>query len=290
MITRHLKRLARSIKGYQQSFKAPAQILDELRNVSDLLLEQQAAGFREAHPNPLVRFGRKCYSQADEDGITLEILRRMGLLGDGTYAEIGVGNGTENNTLILALLGWRGFWIGDRDLVFDYRPSARFRYYKEWVTRENVVETVNKGLSSLGAAKLDVISIDVDGNDYYLAEQLLVRDIRPKLFVIEYNAKFPPPISFKIAYDPHHVWLRDDYMGASLASLDSLLAKFGYRLVCCNAQTGSNAFFVQEEFGGQFSDVPTNIDRIYVPPRYRMYHRYGHKVSPKLLEQLLCSG
>jgi hypothetical protein len=29
----------------------------------------------------------------------------------GTFAEFGVGNGLENNTLILLASGWRGFWI-----------------------------------------------------------------------------------------------------------------------------------------------------------------------------------
>jgi len=48
--------------------------------------------------NPLNRFGAKYFSQTDEDGITLEIVRRIGIRG-GTFAELGVGDGLENNAL-----------------------------------------------------------------------------------------------------------------------------------------------------------------------------------------------
>ena len=48
---------------------------------------------------------KKCFSQTDEDGITIEILRRIGCLEKGTFAEFGPGDGMENNTLILKSLG-----------------------------------------------------------------------------------------------------------------------------------------------------------------------------------------
>ena len=69
---------------------------DSNRDLQNLIRERQ-----QAHPNPLTRYGRKCFSQADEDGITLEILRRIGIQ-DGTFCEFAVGNGLENNTLLLA--------------------------------------------------------------------------------------------------------------------------------------------------------------------------------------------
>src|SRR5579859_2977818 len=74
------------------------------------------------HPNPLLRYGGKVYSQNDEDGITFEILRRMGIA-NGVFAEYGVGNGVENNTLSLAALGWSGLWVGAGDLAFQTNPG-----------------------------------------------------------------------------------------------------------------------------------------------------------------------
>ena len=53
----------------------------------------------------LIPHGLKVYSQADEDGIIQEIFKRLGVL-KKTFIEIGVGDGTENNTLYLLLQGW----------------------------------------------------------------------------------------------------------------------------------------------------------------------------------------
>jgi hypothetical protein len=87
--------------------------------------------------NPLNKAGAK-FSQFDEDGITLEILRRIGL-NTGTFAELGVGNGAENNTLILLATGFQGFWVGGEDLFFNHELApGRFCFLKRWIDRDNV--------------------------------------------------------------------------------------------------------------------------------------------------------
>ena len=47
------------------------------------------------------------FSQSDEDGITIEILKRL-KMGKGFFLELGVGDGTENNSLLLLAMGWKG--------------------------------------------------------------------------------------------------------------------------------------------------------------------------------------
>jgi hypothetical protein len=262
-----------------------AETRDQLK---DLILYDHSQSLKANHPNPLNRAGKKCFSATDEDGITLEILRRIGGLEDGVFAEFGVGEGTENNTLILAALGWKGFWVGGQDLAVAYRDSARFSYEKAWITAENILALSRSGLQRIDAAALDVVSLDLDGNDIYLVEKLLAGGIRPKLFIVEYNGKFPPPVKFQIAYDPDHVWESDDYFGASLSSFAELFERFGYRLVCCNSHSGSDAFFIDGALADAFADVPTDIDRIYVEPRYFLYGGFGqHKTSPRTVAKIL---
>ncbi len=257
----------------------------QVRDLKDLLLFSQTKELQRAHPNPLNRCGSKCFSQADEDGITLEILRRIGVLRDGVFAEFGVGDGTENNTLILAALGWRGFWVGGEELAYpvEERAAPRFRYLRDWIMLDNVAELARRGLQSIGASAVDVISLDLDGNDIYFVERLLANALRPKLFIVEYNAKFPPPVRFQIDYDPNHRWAGDDYFGASLASYNDVFERNGYRLVCCNSQTGANAFFVDAVFSAEFLDVPTDLAQIYVEPRYQFQNRFGHRQSLKTI-------
>lgn len=265
-----------------------ADLPGEVRQLHDLVLGEQTRRMQSEHPNPLNRFGRKCFSQTDEDGITLEILRRMDSLDAGGYAEFGVGDGMENNTLILAAMGWRGFWVGGEEMAFTLQPRAqpRFSFSKEWVTRENIVALTTDGMRAVGLQRLDVISMDLDGNDIYFVEQLLGSGARPKLFIVEYNGKFPPPVKFQIAYDESHSWTGDDYFGASLSSFHSLFGQFQYRLVCCNSHTGANAFFIDDAFSSRFSDVPTDIGQIYVAPRYHLYHSYGHPQSVTVVERI----
>lgn len=259
----------------------------------DMVLFHQTKQLQAQSENPLNKFGRKCFSQTDEDGITLEILRRIGCLVDGVFAEFGVGNGMENNSLILAALGWRGFWVGGEDIVPDVTPASRvnrFAFLREWVTRENIVSLARSGLERVRSKQIDVLSLDLDGNDIYLTEAILRAGFRPKLFIVEYNAKFPPPVEFAIAYDPQHVWRGDDYFGASLASFANLFSRFQYRLVCCNEHTGANAFFVDTCYNEQFVDVPTDMNAIYREPRYWLYNQYGHRNAVATVERVINAG
>jgi hypothetical protein len=251
----------------------------------DFLLRAKYELSLKAAKNPLNRFGAKYFSQTDEDGITLEIVRRLGIRA-GTFAELGVGNGLENNTLILLANSWRGFWIGGEDLAFNHILNPkRFAFFKAWVTLENIARLMKQGLDSIGTNELDVLSLDLDGNDFYIAREILKAGVLPKLFILEYNAKFPPPIKWTIEYDANHSWDFTDYQGASLALLADLLSEFSYTLICCNAATGTNAFFIRNEYLSRFTDVPKSIDDIFVGKRW-----WGHPPSPKTIEQILAGG
>ncbi len=55
------------------------------------------------------------WSQNYEDGMIAEIFRRIGAT-QKTFLEIGVGDGSENNTTALLSAGWNGWWIdGSRE-------------------------------------------------------------------------------------------------------------------------------------------------------------------------------
>src|ERR1700684_474123 len=120
----------------------------DFRSLQDLILNDLSYQRRQSHPNPLTKFGRSGFSQADEDGITLEIVRRLEITG-GTYAEFGVGDGLENNTLILAALGWRGFWGDIRTPKFDYQRSTKFTMIREFITLDNIIQLANRGTDFL---------------------------------------------------------------------------------------------------------------------------------------------
>ncbi len=82
----------------------------KINGMYDLLHFLNINHLRENHKNTFVKYGKKIFSQNDEDGITLEILKRINIT-NKTFLEIGAGDGTENNTLVLLANDWKGTWV-----------------------------------------------------------------------------------------------------------------------------------------------------------------------------------
>lgn len=258
-------------------------MLRYLMNSTIYNINKRAEEFR----NPFNNYGKKMYSQTDEDGLTFEIVRRLGIK-KGVFAEFGVGNGLENNTISLAALKWRGFWVGMEDLVVNINPtnerSLNFEYIKDFIDLDNILSLIDKGLSAISQQNIDLISLDLDGNDLYFVTKILENNIQPKIFIVEYNSKIIPPVEFTIDYNSKHTWNHTDYFGASLMSFYNTFSKHEYFPVCCNSFTGSNAFFVKNEFRSLFPEVPDDIDRIWCQPLYQYPPDYGHGTSQQTIE------
>ena len=176
-------------------------------------------------------YERRVYSQNGEDGIVDELFRRLGTSG-GRFVEFGVGDGSECNTALLAReRGWSG-WMLENDpdacqrLAAAYAPFSRVRT----ACRNLTVENIDSTLAELGVPReFDLLSIDVDGNDYWLWRA--AGRYQPHVVGIEYNAAYPPPVRCVMAYNPDHVWNGTTYHGASIASVASLRARLDYALV-----------------------------------------------------------
>jgi hypothetical protein len=259
---------------------------EELAIIKDFVLDAVVKREQAAHINPLNRRAAKCFSQTDEDGITLEILRRLDCLEGGTYIEYGPGDGMENNTLILASLGWHGSWIGGQDLAWRYQPCKKMLFQKDWVTVDSIPIHIARARGHLNVSNVDVVSMDLDGNDIYFTEKILNLNIKPKLFIVEYNAKFIPPVRFQMDYNPDFQWNGTDWFGASLASYTEMFERHDYQLVCCNSHTGANAFYVRKDLMAAFNDVPTDIRDLYAGPRYHLMSWFGHRASFEVIETL----
>jgi len=284
----YLNSLARNIYWW---LVAPQRTQKQLEQFRDLVHSHIYEIQKAQSKNPINKQGAKCYSQSDEDGLTIEILRRIGKLNEsGNFLELGVGTGDENNTMILLVLGWKGVWIGNETLKFNHEINpSKLCYFKKWITLDNIYSLSIEGLSKINAKEYDVVSLDLDGNDFYLVENLLQNAILPKLFIVEYNGKFPPPVRFKI---PHNeiTYLGDDFYGASLMTYVDLFLKFKYKLVCCNLMTGTNAFFIRDDFKNAFLDIPEKIDDLYIDPRYLLLNKHGHTSSLRTIETILTTS
>lgn len=236
---------------------------------------------RYADPKRLLRYGWKAWSQADEDGILHEIFRRIGE-GERTFVEFGVcarDRKPENNTTALLMTGWRGTWMEADEEGAAYLREAyagpigqgRLKLVRVCVGRD----TIEPLLQTEGPqGELSLLSIDVDGNDYWIWEA--VQSVRPRAVAIEYNATWHPPLALTVPYREGIEWDKTNYFGASLAALEKLGRRKGYALVGCSF-SGVNAFFVRQDLVKRRFRGPYTAENHYEPPRYEMCVPSGHR-------------
>jgi hypothetical protein len=224
--------------------------------------------------NDLARHQCRCHSQQGEDGIIDEIFKRGGHAG-GFFVEVGTGNGSECNSAHLSRCrGWSGLMIEGNaqefaGLLDNFRSVPEVRVANHFVRRDNIVQIFS---ASNIPRELDLLSIDIDGNDYWIWEQL--ESYRPRVVVIEYNASLPPESRLVMEYNPNHVWQGSSYFGASLGALAALGERLGYALVATE-DNGVNAFFVREDLMSNARLKSQTAKAAYHPPRYGAF-REGH--------------
>jgi hypothetical protein len=244
--------------------------------------DEEMAKPRNADPKRLVRHGYKVYSQNDEDGIIAEIFRRIGTT-SRTFVEFGVETGVECNTAKLLIEGWRGLWIeanatsatAIRQNFAPFIADRKLVLQESRVTVENINTLIGQGGLS---GEIDLLAIDIDGNDYWVWKAIDVA--APRVVVIEYNATLRPPMALVVPYRPDARWDGSNHYGASLEALVRLAAAKEYRLVGCSI-AGVNAFFVRADLVGDRFLAPATAQEHYEPPRH-YFHMLpaGHRSRP----------
>lgn len=286
MLRRRLADLADTLRA----MKAAAQNSHGLyQSALNSELESLRAQPRFSDRKCLIRHGVKVYSQCDEDGIILEIFRRIGTT-NKRFVEFGVGTGLENNTVALLFNGWSGLWIDADDkwiarIEAGFAPvikSGRLKVVKSFITKDNIDQLIS---SNVPEREIDLLSVDLDGNDYHILKA--IRSISPRVLVMEYNSKLAPPIEFCMAYNASHGWGENDCFGASLSFLVAKLRAKGYSLVSCNL-SGANAFFVRDDLLGDNFLAPYTAENHFLPARYHLVDlRSGHVPTYETLTRSL---
>ncbi len=179
----------------------------------------------------LTQWEKNITSQTGEDGVIEHILSITGE-GAKVAVEFGAADGKwlSNTWSLENLKGWRR-WLFEGSAG---APSITQAYL--------TVENINEEFDKAGVPEvIDVLSVDVDGNDLWLWHAL---KRRARLVVIEYNVNVMPPQAVSIQYNPDHVWDHTSYFGATLSALDIVGRSKGLRLV---HTTTNNAFFLNEK-------------------------------------------
>ena len=167
------------------------------------------------------------YSQFEEEQILDDLFKEIGTT-NKYFVEIGcLPDGRLSNTMLLKEQGWVGHW-------FDMNDGVGI--IKEFITAENINDLMDKYNVPQSP---DLMSIDVDGNDYHIFKAL---DRIPRVLIIEYNEHKEQGVA---EYIPEYVWDgRSRSFGTAKSDMVALAKDKGYSL---KGQTTSNLILCKNQ-------------------------------------------
>ena len=190
-----------------------------------------------------IKFSKNVYSAGGEDGLIEEMLNRIENKNslEKKCLEVGASDGVSSSITRNLVL--------NRDFFGIYIESKikQFNLLKSNFSDSNKVHLINQEISHHGANTLDnliyadhildVLSIDIDGMDWYIFESL--RLLRPKIICIEYNPTIPNEISY----------VQPENYKTSLGNSAKALIELGRtKQYACMAITEKNLIFVDTSF------------------------------------------
>jgi hypothetical protein len=231
--------------------------LKALRSRQDLAIGMARAAatapLRRIDENDPLSWEFRGFSQHGEDGITDFLLSRL-KNPEQYFVEIGIGDGTQNNTTWLVLTrSVRGLMIdGSREQLEWARDLLGNRNFAVTYAHMFVtVEEIGRLIDRIAVKQPDLFSLDIDGNDYWIVQALLQAEIRPKIWIVEYNSAFGPNQPVTIPYTRgfvvrHRQRGEGSYFGCSIAAWRKLFVRHGYHFVTVDS-FGTNAFFIDPQ-------------------------------------------
>ena len=222
----------------------------------------------------------KITSQNNEDGI-INYLKTNITNPDHIFFEIGF-DFNEFNSLNLIKEDWSGTLIDGDQIKCDklivcikkYFKSKKVNVYNNFITYENINKII---ANSITKKNFDFFSLDTDGMDYWILENL---NYRPKIICAEFNPWLGKYEKLILPKRLNFNYQSDMYYGASLKAYQSLLNKKNYKLVAIES-SGNNAFFInQNEFQIQF-------DELDIEESFKLDPKFSDEIYNEFYERLL---
>lgn len=247
-----IRNVVSSMPGVQDTQVEQVLMSNQYRLMKKLLSKEEMPSLDEV--------GFRVHSEFEEDGILLYIFSLIGTT-NKRVVEICAGNGAQCMAANLIVNhGWEGLLFdGDeRNIAESTKFFASHRstfalppiIKHAWITRENINELIG---SADFKGEIDLLSLDIDGNDYYIMEAIDV--VKPRVIICEVQNVIPSDLALTIPYreDFHYKdgKQHEEFRSVSLLAMTKLLNKKGYRLVGGH-QYGFNAFFILNGVGEDY--------------------------------------
>ncbi len=176
---------------------------------------------------------KRRYSQNGEEYRLEYIFRHIGTT-NRHLVDLGAWDGKHlSNTNLFRDLGWSALLVDGKDY-----PGV----YKSFITKENIIDTLDLHKTP---EEFDLLSIDLDGNDYWILEEVL-EHYSPRVIVSEFNSEHPLEEAKTIEYDPAFTFDNfSDYYGYTYGAGVKLAERFGYTIIY--QQSNLNLFYLRND-------------------------------------------
>jgi hypothetical protein len=190
------------------------------------------------------------FSQFGDDGIIQYLINKLPIPSK-TFIEFGVENYRESNTRFLLINDyWSGYIIDGSKMNIEAIKSEQYYSFYDLKAEASFIKKTNIN-ELLGNSnfhhELGILSIDIDGNDYWIWQQ--IEQFRPCILICEYNSLF--------GFKPFTIPYQEDFVrgvnspfnfyGTSLRSVFNLSKERGYTFIGCNS-AGNNAYFIKDQY------------------------------------------
>lgn len=176
----------------------------------------------------LEHWASKGFSQYGADGIIHKLFSDVNTT-NKFFVEFGVQGGKECNTRRLReACGWSGL------LMDGGHENRKINLQRQFITRENIVTLLDQ--NSVPRA-LDLLSVDIDGNDFHVLNAILHAGYRPRVVIVETNFDLPEGYDATIRYAPTFVGYTNQrspracYHSASVNAFLQLARRYQYSIV-----------------------------------------------------------
>jgi hypothetical protein len=203
-------------------------------------------------------------SQKGQDAFIRYIFDNIGTT-NKYCVEFGAADGIENsNTWYLRHNGWDALLL---DSCYESNPSINLHQVN--ITKDNIC---NIFAAHKVSPEFDFLSIDIDGNDFWILKSIFEGGYRPRVIMVETCVRFNPDDYIAQVYDENWRWNGNSWYGASPGAFKLLAEKFNYTIMNIYLD---DAILIRNDLLAE-SDVNIDFNSIYTKSNCPLYESHGN--------------
>jgi len=188
------------------------------------------------------------------------------------FVEFGAADGIkDSNTFFLRKSkGWNGLLL---DCQYE---NKEINLHKRILTKSNIASVFSEFYVP---ENFDFLSVDIDGNDFWLLNEIL-KKYSPRMIMVETNVRFNPEADLVQKYNDDWYWTGSGWYGCSPRAMAKMAAKHGYVPVYMHLD--DMILLKEAELKEKNYEIP-NWQNVYPESNIDLYNSHENNVfNPKM--------